>query len=149
MKGKRLPILKLAQHEELLRTKCQPVLSIDDEILQLVADMEETLEKRGVGLAAPQVGHTLRIFVLQRKDVPHVYINPEIIESEGEQISWEACLSVPGVAANLTRAKRVKVRATNIEGETFEQEFEDFGACVVQHEYDHLQGVLITDAAVV
>jgi peptide deformylase len=134
-----------------LRQKAEPVREITPEIRALVEDMAETMYAApGVGLAAPQIGVPLRIFVI---DVaPHdspsdlkVFVNPEIVRTEGE-VTWEeGCLSFPGIHEEIDRAAKVTVRATGLDGEAFELTGEDLLAVAIQHESDHLNGVLMVD----
>ncbi len=112
----------------------------------LIGDMLETMyEKNGVGLAAPQVGVLKKIVVIDVGDGPVVLINPEIIETSGEQTGEEGCLSVPGKWGIVTRPNHVKVRALNQEMEPFELEGEELLARAICHEVDHLYGRLYVD----
>jgi len=135
--------------DERLRTVAKPVEKVDASIQQLVDDMFETmLDENGVGLAATQVDVHLRLVVMdvsEEGDQPLVFINPEIIETEGTIISEEGCLSVPGNYAKVERAAKVKVKALNREGEEFEIEGDGLLAKCVQHELDHLEGKLFVD----
>ncbi len=137
--------------DPVLREKARPVANIDDQVLQLIEDMAETMyEAKGLGLAANQVGEPLRIFILdlkQREGEPEllVFINPEIIEAQGELYEEEGCLSIPGYAAKVKRKAKVLVRAQDKEGKPFEMELEGLGARAVQHELDHLNGILYID----
>lgn len=139
--------------EEILGKKCKPVKEVTPRIVQLCEDMVDTMfEADGVGLAAPQVGIMKRLFVAMpypEQEEPEVYvmINPEIIEAEGTQESSEGCLSVPGYMGLVDRPLKVKVRYTDINGDTVEDEFEDFAATVICHENDHLDGILYVDKA--
>ncbi|MBQ0005433.1 MAG: peptide deformylase [Clostridiales bacterium] len=139
--------------EEILAKKCKPVKEITPRIVQLCEDMIDTMyEAEGVGLAAPQVGIMKRLFVAMpypEEEEPEVYvmINPEILETEGTQESSEGCLSVPGYMGLVDRPLRVKVRYMDIDGNTCEEEFEDFAATVICHENDHLDGILYVDKA--
>jgi peptide deformylase len=134
-----------------LRTVAAPVAQVDDEIRQLVEDMAETMYAApGVGLAAPQIGVSLRVFVIDTADENEpskfaAYINPEILESEGAQSWKEGCLSFPGVAENLKRAERVRVRALDVDGKPFEVLADGLLAVAIQHETDHLNGILMID----
>jgi peptide deformylase len=134
-----------------LRTVATPVERVDDEIRSLVEDMAETMYAApGVGLAAPQLGVTLRIFVIDVADENEpsqfaAYINPEIIETSGTQSWKEGCLSFPGVHENVKRAEHVRVRALNVDGKSFELEATGLLAVAIQHENDHLNGVLMID----
>ncbi len=139
--------------EEILSKKCKPVKEVTPRIVQLCEDMVDTMfEADGVGLAAPQVGIMKRLFVAMpypEQEEPEIYvmINPEIIETEGTQESSEGCLSVPGYMGLVDRPLKVKVRYTDINGDTVEDEFEDFAATVICHENDHLDGILYVDKA--
>lgn len=134
-----------------LREVAVPVEKIDDEIRQLVDDMAETMYAApGVGLAANQVGVNLRIFVIDTaaEDEPsqfHAFINPEILELKGTQKWTEGCLSFPGVSEDIKRAEWVRVRALGVDGNPFELEADGLMAVAVQHENDHLNGVLMID----
>lgn len=144
-----LPILKYPDPR--LREVAAPIAKITDEIRQLAEDMAETMyDADGCGLAANQVGVLQRIFVVDvaSADEPshlQVFINPEILELDGTQIWEEGCLSFPGVSEEIKRAERVKVRAQNLDGETFELEADGLLAVAIQHETDHLNGVVMLD----
>ena len=133
---------------DVLRKNAAPIEKFDDELAALVGKMFETMKLgKGVGLAAPQVGLPHRLFVIQIEgDKPRVFINPEIVETSLELDSFEeGCLSIPGVYADLDRPAAVRVQALNERGRRFTLEAEGFLARVVQHELDHLNGVLFTD----
>ncbi|MBQ3060014.1 MAG: peptide deformylase [Desulfovibrio sp.] len=136
-----------------LKEACEPVKEINEDIRQLAADMLETMYAApGVGLAAPQVGRNIRMLVMDPagKDEPRqprVLINPQI-ELSGEEVcsEKEGCLSVPmGYRANVMRKKQVRLRATDLEGNDIDEMLDGFPAIVIQHEYDHLEGVLFID----
>lgn len=134
-----------------LREKGERVEAITPEIQQLVDDMAETMYAApGVGLAATQIGEALQLFIIDIADENEpsdlrVFINPEILERVGE-LSWqEGCLSFPGVQEEVDRAARVRVRAQGRDGKWFELEAEGLLAVAIQHEYEHLQGVLMID----
>lgn len=134
-----------------LREKGRKVEAVTDEVKKLVDDMAETMYAApGVGLAATQIGEAVQLFVVDTAEegAPsdfRVFINPEILEREGD-ITWnEGCLSFPGVNEEIERAAKVRVRAQDREGKTFELEAEGLLAVAIQHEYDHLQGVLMID----
>jgi len=121
----------------------EPVTKFDEDLEKLVADMFETMYKEeGVGLAAPQIGLSLRLFVMDCAGIKLVAANPEIISTEGEQDGEEGCLSVGRVHAKLARAKRATLRAQNEKGEWYEQTAEDLAARCFQHETDHCDGTL-------
>ncbi len=132
--------------DETLRRKARPVDSFDKRIHTLLDDMAQTMyEADGAGLAAPQVGILRRVVVIDVGEGIIELINPEILETEGEQINAEGCLSVPGRRGTVKRPKRVVVRAQDRHGKTFELTGEDFLAIAVSHELDHLDGVLYVD----
>ena len=129
-----------------LRKVCRPVVEITPRILTLLDDMRETLaEANGAGLAAPQVGILRRIALVDLGEETVELINPEIIETEGEQEEVEGCLSVPDVWGVTRRPARVKVKALNRQGEEFTVEGEGINARCLCHEIDHLDGHLFTD----
>lgn len=135
-----------------LRNPGQPVERFDADLKQLVDDMAETMYAApGVGLAAPQIGVSQRVFIIDvaaGEDAPselRVFINPEIVERVGEVCYEEGCLSFPGIHEEIDRAERVRVRAQDIEGKTFELEADGLLAIAVQHENDHLDGKLMVD----
>ena len=137
--------------DDVLRKDTKPVKDISRRTRILIEDMFDTMyEANGVGLAAPQVGVLKKIFVVDVGDeegnkVPFVFVNPEIIEREGVQVDFEGCLSVPGKSGKVARAEKVKVKAFNEDMEEFELEAEGFLARAIQHEYDHLNGVVYVD----
>jgi peptide deformylase len=128
-----------------LHTVAKPVAAVDERIRRLVADMAETMYAApGIGLAATQVDVHERVIVIdtsETKDHLRVFINPEIVSSSAEkQACEEGCLSVPGIYDEVERPERVRVRALNERGETFEMDAEGLLAVCLQHEMDHLQG---------
>jgi peptide deformylase len=132
-----------------LRTIAKPVVSVDETVKQQVKDMFETMyEAPGIGLAATQVNFHKRIIVIDISDQcnePICLINPEIIEKSGE-IEWEeGCLSVPDYYENVIRANDIKVQALNQLGKTFELEASEMLSVCIQHEIDHLDGILFVD----
>ncbi|HAT6193438.1 TPA: peptide deformylase [Clostridioides difficile] len=132
--------------EPVLRKKSKKVEKIDEKIIQLLDDMAETMyDADGVGLAAPQVGILKRVVVIDIGEELIELINPEIIETSGEQIDEEGCLSVVGEAGNVRRPNYAKVRALNRNGETIELEGEELLARAFCHEIDHLDGILFVD----
>ncbi|CEH35445.1 peptide deformylase [Romboutsia lituseburensis] len=132
--------------EPVLRKKSKVVEKIDDKLIQLLDDMAETMyQADGVGLAAPQVGVLKRVVVIDIGDGIIELINPEIIETSGEQIGDEGCLSVLGESGEVRRPYVVKVRAFNRKGQLFEIEGEELLARAFCHEIDHLEGVLFVD----
>ncbi|MBF0408381.1 MAG: peptide deformylase [Candidatus Riflebacteria bacterium] len=132
--------------EELLRKESEPVKEINDSIKNLVKDMFETMhEANGVGLAAPQIGQNIRLFVIDVDNNPLVFINPRIKKMTGKETAEEGCLSVPGLRECVQRATRVTAEAFDIDGHSFEIKAEGLAARAIQHELDHLDGVLFVD----
>lgn len=136
--------------DENLRIKAQPVAAVDDEIKTIVADMFETMyEENGVGLAATQVNIHKRIVVIdvsENRENPLVLINPEIIEkSDDTVINEEGCLSVPACYAKVDRATSVTIKALNLDGEEYTLTGHELLAICIQHELDHLDGILFVD----
>ncbi len=141
-----LEVTKLG--EDILRKKAEPVAEINDEIRALVEDMFETMiDKDGVGLAAPQIGKSLRLFVvIADDDVRRVFINPQIIKTSTEVGEYdEGCLSIPQVYETIVRPLQVTVQAYNEKGRPFTLEADGLLARIIQHEYDHLDGILYID----
>ncbi len=132
-----------------LRTIAKPVKAFDDKLGSLIDDMTETMySAQGIGLAATQVNVHQRVLVLdvsEGQDQPRVYINPEIVESEGEETCEEGCLSVPGIYAEVSRAEKIRVIAQNRDGSSFEEALDGMHAVCLQHEIDHLNGRLFVD----
>ncbi|MCI1210056.1 MAG: peptide deformylase [Treponema sp.] len=134
--------------EEILRKKAQPVEEVNDEIRALVDEMFTIMiAGDGVGLAGPQVGKGLRLFVIMADDgIRRVYINPQIISTSPELVEYEeGCLSIPKIYETIKRPARVTVQALNERGKPFTQEADGLLARVIQHENDHLDGVLFID----
>lgn len=145
----------LTSEEKLLHKHCREVTSFDDRLHTLLDDMRDTLmQADGVGLAAPQVGVLRRAVLVLETNVPEgeqpyfiELINPEIIESSGEQYGPEGCLSVPGRFGLVKRPMEVTVRAQDRDGKTFEAKGEGLTARCFCHEIDHLEGVVFTSRA--
>ncbi|MFO0740672.1 MAG: peptide deformylase [Labilithrix sp.] len=134
-----------------LKEKGLPIEKVTPEIQRLIDDMAETMYAApGVGLAATQIGEKLQLFIIDiaEEGAPselRVFINPEILETSGD-ITWqEGCLSFPGIQEDVDRAAKVRVRALDKNGKPFTLEAEGLLAVAIQHEYDHLQGVLMID----
>lgn len=147
----KLKIAFYPEQEKLLRERCKPVLKVTDKTRQLIDDMIETMhEAAGVGLAAPQVFQSQRLFVydLGEGDGAHALINPEIIAAEGEELGEEGCLSIPRLRGDVPRAARLTVTGLDRNGKRVRIDAEAFHARVFQHEIDHLNGVLFIDKAV-
>jgi peptide deformylase len=156
-----MAILKVARMgHPVLRTKGRPFDRAEiatPAVQQLIDDMIDTMvEYRGVGLAAPQVHQSLRLFVASLDDEyensessnpePLALLNPEIVAASADILEdWEGCLSIPDIRGRVPRLRAIKVRALNRKGERIELDAKDFPARVIQHEYDHLDGVLFFD----
>lgn len=149
-----------------LRQKCQPVSEVDDTLVQLVADMLETMvDANGVGLAAPQVGEDLRLAVIDVSHdpecisflkvngedaeldsiMPLIFINPELVFSQEKESGMEGCLSIRGIRADVRRPAAVKATLPQLDGSVLEIETDGLLARALQHEIDHLNGVLFVD----
>lgn len=146
------PIRRLG--DPVLRKKAEGVDKLGREIKELVRDLEDTLaEADGVGLAAPQIGVARRVFVMappvpegEPRPKPRAYINPEFLAKEGAVVgAEEGCLSIPGIYETVKRPERVSIRAKTIDGQVIEETFEGIEARIIQHEMDHLDGVLFID----
>ena len=140
--------LGFENEEAVLRNIAKPVTEFNQELKDTIKNMIEFMkESNGVGLAAPQIGDSRRFLVIGFDDVkPMALINPEIIETSMEEnVYEEGCLSIPGMYAKVTRPERIKVQAWNERGRPFNLEAEGMLATVIQHEIDHLNGVLFID----
>lgn len=145
-----MPLLSVLKYPDpFLKTEAKLVETIDDTIRQALDDMLETMyEDNGVGLAATQVKLDHRMFVMDcsdTRDQPVFFINPEIIESEGEIESEEGCLSFPGVYAAVTRHRKVTIKAQDKEGKEFTETYVGLEGRCFQHELDHLNGKIFVD----
>lgn len=138
--------------DPVLREKAKPITAVNDAAVRLLNNLRDTLREtaRGVGLAAPQIGISKRAFVIEiaDEDIYYEMINPQIIKMEGREEGWEGCLSVPGVEGLVPRAEKLKVKYLNREGQECELFAEGYLARVVQHENDHLDGILFTDKTI-
>lgn len=134
-----------------LKTKADPVESVSDNVRQLVGDMFETMyAAEGIGLAAPQLGVSQRIVVLDVGPsdpgfVPRTLINPRVVWTAGEVVGEEGCLSLPGIAGDVKRAAQVRIEALDQVGDLQTMEFDGIAARAVQHEIDHLDGILVIE----
>lgn len=143
----------VVQGDEILRNVCKEVPSITPRIKETMEDMLETMrEENGVGIAGPQVGVMRRIFVAEpdREEGPvYFMINPVITEyAEEKEWAVEGCLSVPDMVGDVERPVSIKMEATDLDGVRQSYEFTGFEARIMQHEYDHLEGILYTDRAI-
>lgn len=145
----RRPILRYG--DPLLHQKARPVEALTPEVDALIEDMRETMHAAaGVGLAAPQIGESLRLCLVdlsagRRPDQLLVFVNPEITARDGMQLKEEGCLSVPGIEATVARPLRLTVRALDRFGDPLEMQAEGLLARAIEHEVDHLDGVLFLD----
>jgi peptide deformylase len=136
---------------EVLRKKAAPVDRVDEDLRRLIDNMLETMYAApGIGLAAPQVGVSKRLIVVDlssgmEKDQLIVLVNPELVSAEGEVVSEEGCLSLPELSVKICRAGKVVVRGLDPEGRSVEVRGEDLLARALQHELDHLDGLLLID----
>ena len=148
-----MSILKIYEYPDpVLRKKTVKVTAFDEELTKLVEDMADTMyDAPGIGLAAPQIGRSVKLIVVDttvqidgEKEYMSI-VNPEIIAHEGIQLDEEGCLSVPELTANVKRYKRITVSYQNLEGHTQEFSTEGRFSVVLQHEIDHLNGILFLD----
>jgi len=132
-----------------LRTKAVPVAEVTDETRTLIDDMFATMyNANGIGLAATQVNVHQRLLVIdlsEERNEPRVFINPEILSKEGVEVREEGCLSVPNFFEEVQRAERIRVRALDRNGKSFEMDADGLLAVCIQHEMDHLEGKLFVD----
>ncbi len=145
----------VAYGDPVLKRKAQDVEVGDESVKELVENMFETMyQAHGVGLAAPQIGKSLRVFVVDGGPVLEdkndsfkiAFINPEIIEEDGEPWTYEeGCLSIPTVREDVKRPEVVRIRYYDENWNEHEEEFDDIKARIIQHEYDHIEGILFTD----
>ena len=147
-----MPGLRVIKYgNPILRMKAKSIENIDTDIKQLVSDMIAIMqEEEGIGLAAPQVAQSISMLVIDMSLIedegePTAFINPEILESEGESILEEGCLSLPDIREEVKRPEIISLRYKNIDGEIVEKQIDGLLARVLQHEMDHLNGVLFVD----
>ena len=140
-----LPILK--HPDPMLRRKAKRVSHIDESLNRLIDDMIETMyQASGAGLAAPQVGVSLKIAVIgMPEEEVIVLVNPEVVKKTGERVVVEGCLSVPGYRGEIKRAEKVTVKALDRNGKAFRIKADDLLAEVLEHEIDHLNGIIYID----
>ena len=135
--------------DPVLRQKAKPLTEINKEVYLKVEEMMELMyQAQGIGLAAPQVGWSVRLFIIDADGDSHeekVFINPVITEEAGELNKEEGCLSFPGIMSKVVRAQRIKAQAYNLKGQKIEIEAEGLAARAWQHELDHLNGCLFID----
>ncbi len=142
-------MISLVYHpDERLTTVADAVETIDGELLQLASQMVDVMhEAKGIGLAGPQVGYLRRLFVVHvPDDEPRVFINPRIVAASPDEGDYEeGCLSIPGVYADVRRPLEITVEAWDERGTEYRRDFDGILARVIQHEYDHIEGVLFLD----
>jgi peptide deformylase len=137
--------------DPVLRLKSAEVSTFDQELKDMVMDMyEEMIEADGVGLAAPQIGISKKVIVMGLEDDDDqlqlfAFVNPVILESSGKCVMEEGCLSIPDIREDVERPDKVKLRWHDLEGELHEEWFDELHARIIQHELDHLEGILFVD----
>jgi peptide deformylase len=140
-----IPIVLAADEDPVLVTRATRVPRVDDTIRKLMDDMVETMiDAHGAGLAAPQVGVPLRVIVLKVDNQIYQLANPEMVRCEGEQTGFEGCLSVPGLIGEVIRCQRVVAKGQNRHGREIRVKGDGLLARAIQHEVDHLDGILFT-----
>jgi peptide deformylase len=140
-----IPIVLAADEDPVLVTRATRVPRVDDTVRKLMDDMVETMiDAHGAGLAAPQVGVPLRVIVLKVDNQIYQLANPEMVRCEGEQTGLEGCLSVPGLIGEVTRCQRVVAKGQNRHGREIRVKGDGLLARAIQHEVDHLDGILFT-----
>ena len=142
-------LLRIVKYgDPILETVAEPVTEFNGELKELVENMFETMyANKGIGLAAPQVNIGKRLFVCdvsagEDPNAKLALINPEILVKEGRQVGEEGCLSIPGFREDVSRAYKVRIRAQDVEGNFFEMDAEELKSRCIQHENDHLNGIL-------
>lgn len=145
-----------AYGDPVLRVKCEEITDFGDEFQSLIQDMFETMDASdGVGLAAPQIGKSVRLFVIdstlfdekgENNGIRQAFVNSIIVEEEGDEWPFEeGCLSIPEVREDVQRKPRVKIKYRTVNNEEKTEVFEGMSARVIQHEYDHIEGILFID----
>ena len=145
-----MSILALKTYPDLvLKKKAEPLTQFGPAEQKLFEDMVETMyATEGVGLAAPQVGVSKQIFIASptmTEGEEYIFTNPEVLNAKGKQTGLEGCLSLPGISGEIARAKLIRFRALDRYGKPVEMEVKDFFARIIQHEVDHLNGILLID----
>lgn len=151
----KLPIYAYGQ--PVLRKKADPVLTVSEDLKKLIADMWETMyDAHGVGLAAPQIGHSVRLFIVdtiqlekpgkEHKGIKKAFLNAQMLDENGEPWGYEeGCLSIPEIRAEIERLPSIRIRYQDEEGNEYEESYDGVNARVIQHEYDHIEGILFLD----
>lgn len=145
-----MALLKIKKYPDpILKKKADPLTQFGPEEQKIFDNMIETMyTEDGVGLAAPQVGISKRILIASPTMTPgeeYVFVNPEIVEAKGKELGLEGCLSLPGISGEIPRAKIIQFRAQDRNGKRVEMTIKDFFARILQHELDHLNGILLID----
>lgn len=145
-----MALLKVKTYPDpVLKKKAEPLTQFGPEEQRLFDGMIETMYvEDGVGLAAPQVGISKRILIASptlTRGEEYVFVNPEILEVQGRELGVEGCLSLPGISGEIARAKTIRFRALDRNGKPLEMQIKDFFARIIQHEVDHLNGILLID----
>jgi peptide deformylase len=131
-----------------LKKKAKKITDFNQDLLSLIQEMKQTLGEKGVGLAAPQVGQSLRLFIIRWENQELVLINPRIISCSRNKIeAEEGCLSLPGLSVNVKRSDKIDIETYNEQGIITRMTLEGWIARIFQHEFDHLNGILIIDRA--
>jgi len=137
--------------DPILRRETEPIQNFDKSLKDFVKSMIKTMHREdGIGLAAPQIGYSKKVLVvdisgINEEEKPRVFINPEIVAESGESVIEEGCLSIPEVREDVSRPEKIKLKYSDENGENYEDEYDDWMARVLQHEIDHLNGVLFVD----
>ncbi|WP_456441561.1 peptide deformylase [Caldithrix abyssi] len=137
--------------DPVLRKVAEPITEFDDKLKNFAEDLIDVMHvEDGIGLAAPQIGVSRQIIAvdaseLEENEFPRVFVNPQILEASGEWVVEEGCLSIPGVREEVTRPETILLKFQDVEGESFTQEFSGWLSRILQHEIDHLNGILFVD----
>ncbi|MHB2148861.1 peptide deformylase [Calditrichota bacterium LG25] len=137
--------------DPVLRKVAEPITEFDDKLKNFAEDLIDVMHvEDGIGLAAPQIGISRQIIAvdaseLEENEFPRVFVNPQILEASGEWVVEEGCLSIPGVREEVTRPETILLKFQDVEGESFTQEFSGWLSRILQHEIDHLNGILFVD----
>ena len=137
--------------DEVLRDVAKEVTEFDDKLKNFANEMIDIMhDSEGIGLAAPQIGISIQLLVinissLEKESEPRIFVNPEIIESWGEATRSEGCLSIPGVQEDITRPEEILLKYNDVSGEQLTEKFDGWMSRVLQHETDHLKGILFID----
>lgn len=134
--------------DEFLRKSCDEVVTFDQKLKELSERMIDVMrESQGIGLAAPQVGVNKRMFVTEqiKENFPYIFINPKIISKSGFVLSTEGCLSIPGIIIEVKRSQKITMTAQDLNGKFFTIDASDLYSIVLQHEFDHLNGITMLD----